>query len=84
MELRPVRAETFDAAELKKVERPQSAINTTRALVKCFNKLLWFAAEVEDALDVKGTKITLLLICDLKFKLFRDRLQKPPTLPFWN
>ena len=58
MELRPVRAETFDAAELKKVERPQSAINTTRALVKCFNKLLWFAAEVEDALDVKGTKIT--------------------------
>ena len=66
MELRPVRAETFDALELKKVERPQSAINTTRALVKCFNKLLWFAAEVEDALDVKGTKITFSSIFDLK------------------
>ena len=55
VELRAVRADTFDAAELKRShERPQSAINTTRALVKCFNKLLWFAAEVEDALNVKG------------------------------
>ena len=30
----------------EQLERPQSAINTTRALVRCYNKLLWFGAEI--------------------------------------
>lgn len=54
---RPARTELVDTVEFlappEKHHRPASAVNTTKALVRCFNKLLWFSAEVEEVLNIQ-------------------------------